>query len=150
MQELQKIIQENQLANITTPNPDYVKQLFHINYLTSYPISDIMLEGYSVSIQELVPEISVKDIKEIIDRMKLGSIDFDSKKGVQNIFKGYVVLLKEKLILAHKANNEVTEPYDYANNKPADTKIKWLNEIERINLLIKKLGSGFNAQQGLL
>jgi hypothetical protein len=71
-------------ASITI-NDNFVKQLYHVNYLVNYPISDIMLEGWTRSINELMPEATPQDIKFVIDKMKLGEIKFDSRKGVQNI-----------------------------------------------------------------
>jgi hypothetical protein len=105
MQELQKTTTENQLANITTKE-DLVKQLYHVNYLVSYPVSDLMLEGWANSIMELVPEITTKDIKSITDRMKMGTYPFDSRKGIQNIFNGYVLLLKDRISWYNKEKDK--------------------------------------------
>lgn len=89
--------QESQLAN-TTIDKDFVQQLYHVNYLTNYPISDAMLEGWSKSIKELAPEMTSKTVKIIIDRMKVGTIDFDNRIGIQNIFKAYKIILNEYLV----------------------------------------------------
>ncbi len=85
--ELQPINQ-SQLANTTT-KVELAKALYHINYLTSFPYSDIVLEGWTNSIIELEPEITPEVVKWITDRMKVGLIEFDSKKGIQNIFNGF-------------------------------------------------------------
>jgi hypothetical protein len=86
---MDKQLQGNQqLANITI-NEELVKALYHVNYLTPYAISDTMLEGWANSIQELNPNITPAILKKIIDKMKMGEIEFDNKKGIQNIFKGY-------------------------------------------------------------
>lgn len=95
--ENQEIIkQENKLANMPAVE-NLAIQLFHVNQLTPYPYSDAMLEAWAVSILELTPEIKAEDLKFIIDKMKLGAIPYDSKKGIQNIFNGYLLLLTEKI-----------------------------------------------------
>lgn len=80
---------DNQLVSITI-NPEIAKALFHVNYLTPYPYSDMIIEGWAKSIQELEPEITSEVIKWILDNMKKGLIEYDSKKGIQNIFSGFV------------------------------------------------------------
>ena len=75
---------QKQSANITI-RKEMVEQLYHVNYLVAYPVSDLMLEGWARSISELMPDVTEFDIKRIIDEMKVGKIKFDSRKGVQNI-----------------------------------------------------------------
>lgn len=84
--ELQKM--DNKLASITI-NEQLVKQLYHFNYLTSYPINDSTLEGWARSIEELEPIITPDVIRWICDNMKIGKIDYDNRKGIQNIFNGF-------------------------------------------------------------
>ena len=77
---------ENQLANTTT---NLIKELYHVNYLVAYPISDSMLEGWAKCLTELAPGMSSYLLKDIIDKMKMGHIAYDHKKGIQNIFIAY-------------------------------------------------------------
>lgn len=48
-----------------------------------------MLEVWANTILELEPEINESVIKWIVDKMKIGIIDFDNRKGIQNIFDGF-------------------------------------------------------------
>lgn len=80
-------VMESQLANITVKET-MAKELYQVNYLTSYPISDLMLEGWAKCILELRPDTTTSDIKTVIDKMKVGDLPFDNKKGIQNIFVG--------------------------------------------------------------
>jgi hypothetical protein len=68
---------------------ELIKALYHVNLLTPFPISDGMLELWARSIQKLRPEITPEVVTQIIDKMKLGEIKYDTKEGVQNIFIGY-------------------------------------------------------------
>jgi len=86
---------KNQLVN-TTINEQIIKELYHINYLVAFPLSDLMLEGWAKSIQELAPELTPERLKKIINGMKVGVVNYDTKKGIQNIF------------LAHKPVNTNT------------------------------------------
>ena len=63
-QSLTKTVTENQLANTTT---NLIKELYHVNYLVAYPISDIMLEGWAKCLTELAPGMSSYVLKEIIE-----------------------------------------------------------------------------------
>jgi len=72
----------------TTINEDMVKELYHVNYLVAYPLSDLMLEGWAKCISELKPELKPLELRELINKMKLGVIPYDPKLGIQNIFKG--------------------------------------------------------------
>ncbi len=141
MEHLQKTISDDQLVSTTTKE-SYIKQLYHVNYLVSYPISDLMLEGWSNSIIELVPEITPDDLKEIINRMKLGTIDFDYRKGIQNIFKGYTILLKELLQFNHDQFRMMPNEAQMTINE------KYKSENRRILDLLKRLGVKFNDSVG--
>jgi len=84
-----------QKANM--PTSELIKALYHVNLLVTYPITDGMLEIWASSIQKLKPEITPAVLTEIIDQMKLGKINYDPQKGIQNIFYGYDRLKSIKL-----------------------------------------------------
>ena len=89
---------QNKSVSITTNKSEQlVKELYHINYVVNYPLSDIMLEGWEKTIKELEPEITNEVIKWILDKVKLGYIDWDNKKGVQNIFDGFRKYIEFKI-----------------------------------------------------
>lgn len=128
--------QNNQSVS-TQINEGFVKQLYHVNYLVNYPISDFMLEGWSKSIQELAPEITIEDLKIITDRMKLGSIEFDHRKGIQNIFNGYKTIINEKIQIKTNERNKLGNHYDYSEEqKLKDDKIS--NDIKELRGILSK------------
>ena len=86
-----------QLANTSTKIEQIAKELFHINYLVAFPISDPMLEGWARSIDELDPQATPEEIKELIGNMKKGLEEFDKNKGIQNIFIGLRRLRMKKM-----------------------------------------------------
>lgn len=90
--EIQKM--QSQLANITT-DIELIKQIYHVNYLIPYPLNDAMIEGWAKSLQELEPEITADIVKWIVDKAKIGAFEWDNKKGIQNIFKGFVFYLQD-------------------------------------------------------
>ena len=128
--------QNNQSVS-TQINEGFVKQLFHVNYLVNYPISDFMLEGWSRSIQELAPEITVEDLKAITDRMKLGSIEFDHRKGIQNIFNGYKIIIQEKIEILVRKRNQIGNNYNYTQEQSLLDK-KYTDEIKELSLIKSK------------
>lgn len=85
---------ENQLQQSNTHQSNIVlsnreieiaKIVYHINQLIAYPLSAIQIEDWARSLNELYPKIDLNILKNTIRMMKLGKIDFDSKKGIQNI-----------------------------------------------------------------
>lgn len=89
---------ENQLQKITTDlylntplnekEIEIAKLIYHVNYIIAYPLSDLHLEGWAKSINELKPELNIENLKKVIDKFKLADLQWDTKKGIQNIFIG--------------------------------------------------------------
>lgn len=85
---------ENQLEKINTNRnlPLNIKELkiaeiiWEINTLTSFPLSDLLIKAWSRSINELRPNQDLKILSTIVNMMKSGSIDFNNRMGIQNIF----------------------------------------------------------------
>ena len=102
----QKTATENQLAS-THLKISLIKQLFHVNCLVAYPISDTMLEVWANTLSELEPEITPEVVKWIVDKMKLGMLDFDNRKGIQNIFEGFRKYISHKI--KEENSREVTK-----------------------------------------
>lgn len=66
-----------------------INELFYVNCIVAYPVSDTTLEMWSKSILELEPEITPEVVKWIMNKMIMGLIPYDSKIGIQNIFNGF-------------------------------------------------------------
>ena len=99
---------ESQLAN-TPLITKITKELYRINYLTSYPLSDKMLEDWSVCIYRLEPFITPEVLRELIDSMIIGSYDYIPSKGIQNIFNNFKIWVKVKRATDH--DNKYLEIY---------------------------------------
>jgi hypothetical protein len=115
---MEQLTTQNKSVSITTnQNELLVKELYHINYIVNYPLSDIMLEGWDKTIKELEPEITNEVIKWILDNVKLGFMDWDNKKGIQNIFEGFRMYINYKIALDAKESNDGYFPQKQINNK---------------------------------
>lgn len=62
-------------------------QIFHMNQLTAFPLSDEQIDDWTRSIVELRPDVTPQQLKSAIDDMKQGYADYDNRLGIQNIFK---------------------------------------------------------------
>jgi hypothetical protein len=61
--------------------------VFHINQVVPYPLSDLQIADWAKSINELRPDVEPQKLKEVIDKMKLGQIEWNYRQGIQNIFR---------------------------------------------------------------
>lgn len=66
--------------------------LWNVNQLVAFPISDTLLESWSRSVVRIRPETTVRELEKLIYLMKIDKIEWDSKKGIQNIFTGLAKL----------------------------------------------------------
>lgn len=62
------------------------QEMWHINQIISYPLSDWQIESWARSINELIPDLDVNILKKSINLLKTGEIEWDSKVGLPNIF----------------------------------------------------------------
>lgn len=95
-----------------------INELFYINCIIAYPISDLTLEMWSKLILELEPEITPDVIKWIINKMAIGLIPYDSKIGIPNIFNGfrkYISIKIEQTCKPGMQGNKWTELYKKYN-----------------------------------
>lgn len=60
--------------------------LTHVNQLTSFPFNVEQLADWALTINELKPDLKIEKLKEAIDKMKLGKVEFNQSLGIQNIF----------------------------------------------------------------
>jgi hypothetical protein len=64
------------------------KILFQVNQLSPFFIEDITLFAWSKSIIEILPKIDPADLKSLMRDFKTDEIHYDTKLGIQNVFKG--------------------------------------------------------------
>lgn len=71
------------------------KILWHLNQVVAYPMTDLQIEDWARSILELRPDVDLNAVKFLIDKFKTGEREYDSKKGIQNIFVGLKYIRKD-------------------------------------------------------
>lgn len=76
-----------------------------VNQLVAYQISDQQIEDWALSINSISPDLDLIDLYEVIKRMKLGKIDYDTRKGIQNIFLGLEIIDRENKSVKELENN---------------------------------------------
>ena len=97
---------DNQSLELSSELTKIGQVIVHINQLTPFPYSDFQLIDWAKSINELTPELTPDILKKIIDKFKLGIYEFDSRAGIQNVFRGYKLILGEKIEYLRKQRNE--------------------------------------------
>lgn len=98
---------------LTEKSVEIAKVLVHYNQLTSYPYSDLQIAEWAKSIEELIPSMTLETLKTIIDRMKMGIYDFDSRLGIQNIFSGARQFIKDEIDAHQKIIAEIRKKMYY-------------------------------------
>ena len=88
---------DNQSLELSSEITKIGQVIVHINQLTPFPYSDFQLIDWAKSINELTPELTPDILKKIIDKFKIGIYEFDSRAGIQNVFRGYKLILGEKI-----------------------------------------------------
>lgn len=83
--------------SLNTEVKELAKQLYHLNQLTPYTITDIQIEDMAYSIYELVPELKPYQLKRMIDRFKIGIYDWDRAYLLPNIMKKAYQIISEEV-----------------------------------------------------
>ncbi|MDB5288565.1 MAG: hypothetical protein JWR05_3514 [Mucilaginibacter sp.] len=83
-QDLQRA---NQSLGVSNAVLEIGMEVFHINQLIPYPLTDQQITDWAKSINELRPDVTAATLKAVINKMKLGKIQWDNRSGIQNIFK---------------------------------------------------------------
>lgn len=115
--------------------------IYHVNQLTAYPLSAIQIEDWARSINELRPNQNLFILKSIINMMKIGSIDFNSRIGIQNIFLALKKYDKIKIgyVLVKEQSNEringlyptIEKEYYYYEDDKYPNNLTWLIDKEQ-------------------
>lgn len=131
-----QIQNQNQGLELSEKTESLSKAVFHVNQLTPYPYTDNQIIDWAKSIEELMPELSPKIIKIIVDKMKIGVIAYNYKLGIQNIFEGYKIILKDRQIYLHSKKYKL---YNSQDKEFETEEIKINEELERIRILLNKM-----------
>lgn len=59
--------------------------IYHVNQLTSFALSDIQIQDWSITINDFYPDLDLELLKKIIRKYKVGAYKWDSRQGIQNI-----------------------------------------------------------------
>lgn len=122
---------------LTEKSVELAKVLVHYNQLTAFPYSDLQIAEWAKSINELMPNLSAETLKTIINRMKMGIYDYDSKLGIQNIFAGARQYLRDEIAKHQSSISDIKRKMflNYEESVTEDEKL-FFDETE---LKIKKL-----------
>lgn len=129
---------QNQGLEISENINSISKAIFHVNQLTPYPYTDSQIIDWAKSIEELTPELKPKTLKLIMDKMKLGIIAYDHRIGIQNVFNGYKIILKDRSIELH-SKKAILYTQNKLHDKQEGEKID--KEIHRIQVFLSNISS---------
>lgn len=62
--------------------------IYHVNQLSPFTTTDERLIEWAESINEILPELEIEDLKSLIRAFKTDEITYDTRLGIQNIFMG--------------------------------------------------------------
>jgi hypothetical protein len=62
--------------------------LTKVNMLAPFPLNDLQIEDWSKTINRLMPDLKITDLNQVLDNMIIGKVEYDNRKGIQNIFNG--------------------------------------------------------------
>jgi len=114
------------------------KIIYGINLIIPYPLSDFQISDWAKCINKFIPNLKPTTLQKIVDLYVLGQLEFNSKIGIQNIFKGYVFLIDKQLSPLHQFNQTMFYKHNYDGIENPEQKIKECKEeIERLTLLKK-------------
>lgn len=97
------------MENLNSTINNLCLQIWHMNKLLSYPLSDPQIESWAKTINELTPQLTPEQLRFIINGMMLGELDFDPKVGIQNIFKNYKKIVAKKILTSEKSEKKQHE-----------------------------------------
>jgi hypothetical protein len=89
--EYQLITQTNTSVQSTPLNNkefEIASALTKVNMLAPFPLKDLQLEDWSKTINRLMPDLKLPDLNQVLDNMIIGKVEYDNRKGIQNIFNG--------------------------------------------------------------
>lgn len=122
------------LGNLTEKQTAFAKVLINYNQLTPYPYSDLQISDWAKSIDDLMPQIKPETLKTIIDKMKMGVYEFDSKLGIQNIFSGARAFIRDEI-----SELELSVEKIRAKNMPFSEQILTSDDITTLEIVDEKI-----------
>lgn len=73
---------------------EIARELYQINQLTHIKISDQEIIDWAGSLIELQKDVTPQWIRKIVNRMKLGQLEYDYRLGIRNIFNAFSTCFK--------------------------------------------------------
>jgi len=78
----------NQSIELSDKGISIAQQVYHVNQLSPFRLHDSQIDEWAQSIEEIVPNLEIDDLKFLIRCFKTGEEHYDNKLGIQNIFTG--------------------------------------------------------------
>ncbi len=72
------------------------KQLFCINQLVPFPLSETQIEDWSSTLKRLAPNVTDQQLQTVLDKFATNRTKWNEKQGIQNIFRGLELLKLNK------------------------------------------------------
>jgi hypothetical protein len=86
--ENQEVVKQNINLSLQAKTIEIGKIIYHVNQLSNFDIDDKRIVEWSKSIEEVLPNLEIEDLKILIRLFKIGDEYYDPKIGIQNIFTG--------------------------------------------------------------
>jgi len=68
--------------------------IYLVNFLVAYPLTDTQIAEWARCIIHLRPETTSDELQNIMNKFITAEYDYDTRKGIQNIFKHLPVKVK--------------------------------------------------------
>lgn len=125
--------EKNLSTEVKSKEIELGKIVYNINLILSYPLNDFQITDWAKCINRFLPNIKNETLQQIIDLYILGKLEYNNNIGIQNIFKGYVFLINQKLIPLHEFEQRMFYKNDYNSVENAEEKVKECKkEIQRL------------------
>lgn len=78
------------------PQMQLCKQIFSINQLVAFPLSETQMEDWATTLKRLAPNVTNETLQIVLDKFATNRTKWNEKQGIQNIFRGIDLLTLQK------------------------------------------------------
>lgn len=98
---------QNQSLQISSTIKKIGKELIEVNQLSPFPLTAEQVVDWAKSIEELIPDIDPTDLRFIINEYKTDELEYDQRKGIQNIFSALKYHFNDKYFKKEDIADEI-------------------------------------------
>lgn len=81
--QLQQVSSQNTLS---VKEVDIAVEVYKVNLLVPYPLKDYQIDEWAICINKIYPDLDPNLLNRIFEKMMKDEIQWNPKKGIQNIF----------------------------------------------------------------